>query len=72
MRKDATQVPVDLEALLVRRDFTTDKPIEMGDSLVVPYKRRSVVVAQRRSVVVVATSDEPALLRAVANLRRVD
>src|SRR5207244_7189662 len=44
MRKDATQIPVDLEALLVRRDFTADKPIEMGDSLVVPYKRRSVVV----------------------------
>jgi len=44
MKKDATQVPVDLEALLVRRDFTADKAIEMGDSLVVPYKRRSVLV----------------------------
>jgi protein involved in polysaccharide export with SLBB domain len=44
MRKDATQIPVDLEALLVRREFTADRAIEMGDSLVVPYKRRSVVV----------------------------
>jgi len=43
MRKDTTQVPVDLEALLVRRDFTADRPIEMGDSFVVPYKRRSVL-----------------------------
>src|SRR5207248_1951670 len=44
VRDDATRVPVDLEALLVRRDFTADKPIAMGDSLVVPYKRRSVLV----------------------------
>src|SRR5262249_5191033 len=44
LRNDGSQIPVDLEALLVRRDFAADKPIEMGDSLVVPYKRRSVVV----------------------------
>jgi polysaccharide export outer membrane protein len=42
--KDATQVPLDLESLIVRREFTADKPINMGDSLVVPYKRRSVLV----------------------------
>jgi protein involved in polysaccharide export with SLBB domain len=44
LKTDARQVPIDLEALLVRRDFTADKPVEMGDSVVVPYKRRSVVV----------------------------
>jgi protein involved in polysaccharide export with SLBB domain len=44
LRKDASQVSVDLEALLVRRDFAADRLIEMGDSLVVPYKRRSVLV----------------------------
>jgi len=44
IRDDGTQVPVDLEALLIRRDFSADKPIEMGDSVVVPYKRRSVLV----------------------------
>jgi len=44
MKGDSTQVPVDLEALLVRRDFSADRAIEMGDSLVVPYKRRSVLV----------------------------
>jgi polysaccharide export outer membrane protein len=44
LRKDGSQVPVDLEALLVRREFTADRSLEMGDSLVVPYKRRSVLV----------------------------
>jgi polysaccharide biosynthesis/export protein len=44
LRRDGSHLPVDLEALLVRRDFNADKPIEMGDSLVVPYKRRSVAV----------------------------
>jgi len=44
MKSDSTQVPVDLEALLVRRDLSADKSLEMGDSLVVPYKRRSVTV----------------------------
>jgi protein involved in polysaccharide export with SLBB domain len=44
LREGGQRVPVDLEALLVRRDFTADRPIEMGDSVVVPYKRRSVLV----------------------------
>jgi protein involved in polysaccharide export with SLBB domain len=44
LRKDGTQVPIDLDAILVRREFVADQPLEMGDSLVVPYKRRSVVV----------------------------
>src|SRR5207248_2634318 len=44
LRSDSHQESVDLEALLVRKDFSADKLIEMGDSLVVPYKRRSIVV----------------------------
>jgi protein involved in polysaccharide export with SLBB domain len=36
--------PVDLDALLVRRDFRADKPIEMGDTIVVPPMRHSIVV----------------------------
>lgn len=37
-------VPVDMEALLTQRDFTADRPLEMGDTLTIPQKRRSVAV----------------------------
>lgn len=37
-------IPLDLDALLVRRDFTADKPVRMGDTIVVPPMRRSIVV----------------------------
>src|SRR5207237_8037248 len=37
-------VPIDLEALLVRRDFSADRNIEMGDVLTIPYQRRSVLI----------------------------
>lgn len=36
--------PLDLDALLVRRDFRADKPIEMGDTIVVPPMRHSILV----------------------------
>jgi polysaccharide export outer membrane protein len=35
---------IDLDALLVRRDFRADKPIQMGDTIVVPPMRHSVLV----------------------------
>jgi protein involved in polysaccharide export with SLBB domain len=35
---------VDLEALLVRRDFSADRPVGVGDTIVIPIKRRSVLV----------------------------
>ncbi len=38
------QIPVDLEALLVRREFAADKPIAMNDSIVVPPMQYSVLV----------------------------
>jgi polysaccharide biosynthesis/export protein len=41
---DPDLIPVDLEALLVRRDFTADKTIMMNDTLVVPPMRYSVLV----------------------------
>lgn len=41
---DGSRTAVDLEALLVRRDFAADRPVAIGDSVVVPYKRRSVLV----------------------------
>jgi polysaccharide biosynthesis/export protein len=39
-----TIIPIDLDALLVRRDFSKDQAIHMGDVLVVPPMRYSVVV----------------------------
>jgi protein involved in polysaccharide export with SLBB domain len=42
--RDKKQLPVDLEALLVRRDFSKDLAVELGDSVVIPRKRRSVMV----------------------------
>lgn len=44
LHQDSSRAPVDLEALLVRRDFSADRPVAIGDSIVVPYKRRSVLV----------------------------
>jgi protein involved in polysaccharide export with SLBB domain len=37
-------VPLDLEALLVRRDFRADRPVKMGDIIVVPQMQYSVRV----------------------------
>ncbi len=37
-------IPIDLEALLVRRDFSADKKILMGDTIVVPPMRRGILV----------------------------
>jgi protein involved in polysaccharide export with SLBB domain len=36
--------PIDLDALLMRRDFRADRPVRIGDSIVVPFKQRSVLV----------------------------
>jgi protein involved in polysaccharide export with SLBB domain len=37
-------IPIDLDALLVRRDFSADKPIMMNDTIVIPSMRYSVLV----------------------------
>jgi polysaccharide biosynthesis/export protein len=37
-------VPVNLEALLVLRDLQADRSVELGDSVVVPFKRRTILV----------------------------
>lgn len=37
-------IPLDLDALLVRRDFSADKPVQMGDVIVVPAMRHSILV----------------------------
>lgn len=44
LRRDGAQIPLDLEALLVRRDFSADHAVAIGDSVVVPFQRRSVLV----------------------------
>jgi protein involved in polysaccharide export with SLBB domain len=38
------RIAVDLDALLVRRDFREDKPVRVGDQIVIPTARRSVLV----------------------------
>jgi protein involved in polysaccharide export with SLBB domain len=38
-------IPVDLDALLVKRDFSADVKLEMGDQVSVPFKRFSVAVS---------------------------
>ena len=38
-------IPVDLDALLVKRDFRADVRLEMGDQVSVPFKRHSVAVS---------------------------
>ena len=38
------QIPIDLDALLVKRDFTADKPIAMNDTIVIPPMQYSVLV----------------------------
>jgi polysaccharide export outer membrane protein len=45
IRRDGERLrSLDLEALLVRRDFRKDRPVRIGDTIVVPFKRRSVTV----------------------------
>jgi protein involved in polysaccharide export with SLBB domain len=44
VHQDGTQVPLDLETLIVRRDFSADKPVAMGDTVLIPFERRGVVV----------------------------
>jgi protein involved in polysaccharide export with SLBB domain len=42
--KDPELIPLDLEALLVRRELSADKPIQLGDTVVVPPVQYSVLV----------------------------
>lgn len=42
--KAAELIALDLEALLVKRDFAADRAIQMGDTIVVPPARRSILV----------------------------
>jgi protein involved in polysaccharide export with SLBB domain len=37
-------VPVDLYAVLMLRDMGADRPVELGDTVVLPFKRQSVMV----------------------------
>jgi polysaccharide biosynthesis/export protein len=43
-KPDGRIVAVDLEALLMRRDFSVDRPVDVGDTIVVPQKRRGIAV----------------------------
>jgi protein involved in polysaccharide export with SLBB domain len=37
-------IPVDLQALVMRNDLSADRPVMLGDTLVVPFKRSNVLV----------------------------
>jgi polysaccharide export outer membrane protein len=42
--KEPTHVAIDLEALLVRRDYAADRSIQIGDEIVIPPMRRGIMV----------------------------
>jgi polysaccharide biosynthesis/export protein len=42
--RQGNPIPLDLNALLVLRDRKSDRPVELGDSVVVPFKRRTILV----------------------------
>lgn len=42
--REGKPVPVDLRAVVMLRDLSADRPVEIGDALVVPFQRRSVIV----------------------------
>lgn len=44
LRSEPQRIPLDLEALLVRRDFRQDRPVFVGDQIVIPTVRRSIFV----------------------------
>jgi len=37
-------IAIDLYALVILRDFRADRPIQLGDTLVIPFKRRNILV----------------------------
>jgi protein involved in polysaccharide export with SLBB domain len=44
LQRGAESVPVDLYSLIMLRDLTADKPVRLGDTLVIPFKRRNILV----------------------------
>jgi protein involved in polysaccharide export with SLBB domain len=42
--RNAQTIPVDLYALVMLRDFKADRTVELGDTLVIPFKRRNILV----------------------------
>ncbi|HET6413427.1 MAG TPA: SLBB domain-containing protein [Anaeromyxobacter sp.] len=42
--REGKTIPVDLYSLLVLRDLKADVPVQLGDTLVVPFKQRNIVV----------------------------
>jgi protein involved in polysaccharide export with SLBB domain len=42
--RNGETLPVDLRALMMLRDLSADRPVELGDTLVVPFMRRNVYV----------------------------
>ena len=43
LRKDKV-VPIDLYALVMLRDFTADRAVELGDTIVLPFRRQNILI----------------------------
>jgi protein involved in polysaccharide export with SLBB domain len=44
IQRGGKSVPVNLHALLMMRDLSADRAVELGDTVVIPFKRRNVLV----------------------------
>ena len=44
LHRGAGTVPLDLYALVMLKDLKADRPVQLGDTLVVPFRRRSILV----------------------------
>jgi hypothetical protein len=42
--RNGVSIPVDLYAMVMMRDMSADRGMELGDTLVVPFQRRNVLV----------------------------
>ncbi len=42
--RSGKSLPVDLYSLVMLRDLKADRPVELGDTLVIPFKRRNILV----------------------------
>ncbi len=42
--RSGDSIPVDLHALVMLKDLKADRPVQLGDTLVVPFRRRNILV----------------------------
>ncbi len=42
--RDGASIPVDLKALVMLKDLAADRPVQLGDALVIPFRRPGILV----------------------------